>query len=65
MKPKTKVCNEILEIAATYHEQMKEHGRIDTPGGLEHMGDVWRLILKWEKILKTDPLTPAPDVPLV
>lgn len=54
MKVKTKICNEILEIAATYHDQMKERGRISTPGGLEHMGDVWRLILKWEDMLKKD-----------
>ena len=52
MKARTKVCNEILEIAATYHEQMEKSGHIDTPGGIEHLGDVWRLILKWEDILK-------------
>ena len=41
-----KVCNEILEIMAVYHEQ-DERGNVDTPGGLEHMGDVWRLLAKW------------------
>lgn len=34
----------------TYHEQ-DNAGGVDTPGGLEHMGDVWRLFLKWESLL--------------
>ena len=46
-----KVCDEILEIMATYHAQEESTG-VDTPGGLEHMGDVWRLFRKWEMILK-------------
>ena len=41
------VCDEILDIMKTYHEQ-KAGGGIDTPGGLEHMGDVWRLFREWE-----------------
>ncbi len=41
------ICNEILDIMKTYHEQ-EESGSIDTPGGLEHMGDVWRLLCDWE-----------------
>ncbi len=49
---KDKVCEEILEIMKTYHEQESEPGGVDTPGGLEHMGDVWRLFYKWEKMLK-------------
>ncbi len=48
---KDKVCAEILEIMATYHEQ-EAAGSVDTPGGLEHMGDVWRLFGKWERMLK-------------
>jgi hypothetical protein len=36
------VCDKILDIMKTYHEQ-EARGGIDTPGGLEHMGDVWRL----------------------
>ena len=46
-----KVCTELLEIMDTYHQQ-DEAGCVDTPGGLEHMGDVWRLFKKWENILK-------------
>jgi hypothetical protein len=46
------VADEILAIMATYHEQ-EERGDIDTPGGLEHMGDVWRLLQKWEKTLRS------------
>jgi hypothetical protein len=48
---KDKVCAEILEIMATYHEQEASPSGVDTPGGLEHMGDVWRLFAKWEKML--------------
>lgn len=47
----TVVCDEILKIMATYHKQ-EEEGGIGTPGGLEHMGDVWRLFHRWERIIK-------------
>lgn len=46
---KNKVCDEILEIMQTYHEQEKSRGGVDTPGGLEHMGDVRALFRRWEK----------------
>ena len=42
------VCAEILDIMRTYHEQDAQ-GFVDTPGGLEHMGDVWRLFMRWEE----------------
>lgn len=42
---------EILDIMDTYHEQ-ERRGSIDTPGGLEHMGDVWELFLRWEGMLR-------------
>lgn len=45
------VCLDILRITQTYHEQMAERGYIGTPGGLEHMGDVWSMLLRWEKQL--------------
>jgi hypothetical protein len=38
---------EIQEIMATYRQQEAEGG-VDTPGGLEHMGDVWRLLRTWD-----------------
>lgn len=50
-----KVCNEILDIMKTYHEQKTTSYGVDTPGGLEHMGDVWRLFLKWERMLLVAP----------
>ena len=46
-----KVCDEVLKISATYDEQY-EAGDVGTPGGLEHMGDVWRLFAGWARILK-------------
>jgi len=50
---KDKVCAEILEIMQIYHEQEATEG-VDTPGGLEHMGDVWRLFGKWEEMLSEE-----------
>jgi hypothetical protein len=46
------VCSEILDIMAEYDRQVKEDGYYDTPGGLEHMGDVWGLFRKWQGVLK-------------
>jgi hypothetical protein len=48
---KTAVCEEILSIMETYHEQGKSPGGVDTPGGLEHMGDVWNMLHRWEEML--------------
>ena len=50
------VCAEILSIMDTYHDQ-EANGRIDTPGGFEHMGDVWRTLERWEKTLRGDSAT--------
>jgi poly-beta-hydroxyalkanoate depolymerase len=44
------VCEEILEIMKEYHCQ-EECGHIDTPGGFEHLGDVWKTMLRWENML--------------
>lgn len=49
---KTQVCMNILDIMETYHEQNARPAGIDTPGGLEHMKDVWNLFLKWENLLR-------------
>jgi hypothetical protein len=46
-----KVCAEIKEIMETYREQEKSSWGVGTPGGLEHMGDVWRLLKKWDAAL--------------
>ena len=51
MEAREKVCAEIMAIMRTYHEQEESSRGIDTPGGLEHMGDVWKLFLKWEDML--------------
>ncbi len=47
-----RVCQEILEIMETYREQEASDYGVGTPGGLEHMGDVWRKIEKWEDMIK-------------
>ena len=50
MKAKDEVCSEIQRIMRVYREQM-EADELGTPGGLEHMGDVWRLLEKWDVML--------------
>lgn len=42
---KTRVCEDILRIMKVYHAQ-DDAGHVDTPGGLEHMGDVIWLIMR-------------------
>ncbi len=46
------ICREIMEIMKTYREQIEKSGYIDTPGGLEHMGDVWSLLARWDRELR-------------
>jgi hypothetical protein len=41
------VADEIVEIMRVYDQQQAEHVYGGTPGGLEHMGDGWRLLNKW------------------
>src|ERR1700677_1616030 len=48
---KDSVCREIQEIMETYREQAASSYGVDTPGGLEHMGDVWRLLGQWDQAL--------------
>lgn len=50
--PRDAVCADILRIMATYHEQLASDRGLGTPGGLEHMGDVWKLLGEWEGMLK-------------
>ena len=48
------VCDEILDIMRTYDEQDAK-GYIDPPGGLENMGDVWKLLDGWRQALTPKP----------
>jgi len=48
------VCDEITRIMEVYDEQMEKSGYVDTPGGLENMGDVWRLLKDWRGYLVKD-----------
>jgi hypothetical protein len=54
---KDEICSEILEIMAEWHRQMGSKGYVSTPGGFEHLGDVWRKFLNWEERLKVPELT--------
>lgn len=46
------IIRELLEIMDVYHEQDNSKNGVGTPGGLEHMGDVWRLLLRWEELAR-------------
>ena len=50
-KARDKVCAEIREIMIVYCEQ-EAASNLDTPGGLEHMGDVWKLFARWDAELR-------------
>lgn len=45
------VCRDIQIIMATYREQMASDRGLGTPGGLEHMGDVWQQLAEWDALL--------------
>ena len=45
---KDRICAEIQEIMRVYREQDATPYGVDTPGGLEHMGDVWKLLSRWD-----------------
>jgi hypothetical protein len=47
---KDAVCAEVRDIMAEYRRQA-EAGFVDTPGGLENMGDVWKLLGRWDELL--------------
>ena len=55
MSNKDKICAEIQYIMQVYREQEATPYGVDTPGGLEHMGDVWSLLARWDKELRDDP----------
>lgn len=55
LKDKTeadRIGDEIIAIMETYDKQEAEQGYVYTPGGLEHMGDVWKLLRSWRDRLK-------------
>lgn len=52
IQPWLQVREELLDIMRAYDEQMAENGYVDTPGGLEHMGDVWNLLSGWRDMIK-------------
>lgn len=48
------IATEIVEIMQEYDRQEAANGYVDTPGGLEHMGDVWRLLGGWRRQIEAD-----------
>ena len=56
------VCSDIVAIMDEYARQEAENGYVDTPGGLEHMGDVWKRLENWAHKLRSlgpDPIAAA------
>ncbi len=51
-KARDAVCDEIVSIMEVYDEQVAKNGYCDTPGGLEHMGDVWKLLDGWRAAIR-------------
>lgn len=45
------VREELTDIMKEYRRQ-EDRGHVDSPGGLEHMGDVWRLMKRWDRLLQ-------------
>lgn len=58
-EPAQQIAREITEIMAVYDEQTASMGYVDTPGGLEHMGDVWRLLDRWREMIRARAPAPA------
>ncbi len=52
-KGRDDVCKEIVAIMEQYEQQMSA-GNFGTPGGLEHMGDVWTLLSCWAQMIKAE-----------
>lgn len=57
MKVQDQICAEIQKIMRDYREQETSRYGVSSPGGLEHMGDVWRLFHRWDEMIGD--LTPA------
>jgi hypothetical protein len=45
------IADDIMAIMEEYRRQEAD-GFVDTPGGLEHMGDVWNLLAGWDESLR-------------
>jgi hypothetical protein len=48
------IADEIIEIMDTYDRQKVQSGYVDTPGGLEHMGDVWGMLDRWRNAIRNE-----------
>jgi len=53
MSVRDEIASSILGIMAEYHRQ-EESGYVDSPGGLEHIGDVWKLFKVWDRKLREE-----------
>lgn len=54
MSARDDIAAEIQRIMQTYREQEASAYGVDTPGGLEHMGDVWRMLARWDELLRAE-----------
>lgn len=49
-----RIANEIREIVQEYDDQMEARGYVDSPGGIEHKGDAFRLLFRWDAELNKE-----------
>lgn len=47
------LANEVMSIMDIYRKQ-EARGNVDTPGGLENMGDVWSWFKVWDRKLREE-----------
>lgn len=52
VNPVDAVAKEISDICKEYRRQIDENGYADTPGGIEHKGDAFILIQRWNALLE-------------
>jgi hypothetical protein len=55
MEVRWDIGREIQDIMTVYRQHEKTAFGVDSPGGLEHMGDVWRLLGRWDELLTESP----------
>lgn len=49
-----RISEEIREIVQEYDNQIEARGYVDSPGGIEHKGDAFRLLRRWDAELNKD-----------
>ncbi len=59
MREALEPLKEIARIMIVYREQEASRNGVGTPGGLEHMGDVWKLLARWDRLIADSGILPS------